>query len=129
MARPLAEDTEEKPLDPAVERVRKKLVRFVAINLGLLFLAVMAVVGALVYKTRTPAPANTVQSEVQVPAPSGAGPTRAELVLPQGSRMLSYALSGNRISIEAELAGGERAIFVFDAADGRMVGQYLIRIP
>lgn len=129
MARPLAEDTEEKPLDPAVERVRKKLVRFVAINLGLLFLAVMAVVGALVYKTRTPAPANTVQSEVQVPAPSEAGPARAELVLPQGSRMLSYALSGNRISIEAELAGGERAIFVFDAADGRMVGQYLIRIP
>jgi len=129
MARPPAEDTEEKPLDPAVERVRRKLVRFVAINLSLLFLAVMAVVGALVYKTRAPVPDSTVQSEVQVPAPSEAGPVRAELVLPQGSRMLSYALGGNRISIEAELVGGERAILVFDAADGRMVGQYLIRIP
>ncbi|RUU07680.1 fimbrial protein, partial [Mesorhizobium sp. M6A.T.Ca.TU.002.02.2.1] len=35
----VADEDEEKPLDPEVEKVRKKLVRFVAINLGLLFLA------------------------------------------------------------------------------------------
>src|SRR5262245_27019369 len=34
-------DDEEKPLDPAAERVRRKLVRFMAINLGLLFTAVI----------------------------------------------------------------------------------------
>ena len=56
MARPAFDDEEEKPLDPAVEKVRRKLVRFVAINLGLLFIALMAVVGALVYKSRTAAP-------------------------------------------------------------------------
>ena len=49
---------EDKPLDPAVERVRRKLVRFMAINLGLLFAALMAVVAAVVYKAgQTPAPA------------------------------------------------------------------------
>ncbi|PDQ22485.1 fimbrial protein, partial [Mesorhizobium sanjuanii] len=46
MARPLAEEDpdvegREKPLDPEVESVRRKLVRFMAINLGLLFLALM----------------------------------------------------------------------------------------
>ena len=53
MAQPTFDDEEEKPLDPAVEKVRRKLVRFVAINLGLLFVALMAVVGAIVYKSRT----------------------------------------------------------------------------
>ncbi|TIS56344.1 MAG: fimbrial protein, partial [Mesorhizobium sp.] len=28
MARPVAEDDEEKPLDPAAEKVRRKLIRF-----------------------------------------------------------------------------------------------------
>ena len=51
MALPPFDDDEDKPLDPAVEQVRRKLVRFVAINLGLLFIALMAVVGALVYKS------------------------------------------------------------------------------
>jgi hypothetical protein len=36
MARPLADEDQEKPLDPEVESVRKKLLRFMAITLGLL---------------------------------------------------------------------------------------------
>jgi hypothetical protein len=53
-------DLEDKPLDPAVDRVRRKLVRFMAINLGLLFLALMAVVLAIVYRwTREPEPEAT----------------------------------------------------------------------
>ena len=59
MARPALDDEKEKPLDPAVEKVRRKLVRFVAINLGLLFIALMAVVAALVYKSRTGSAAGT----------------------------------------------------------------------
>jgi hypothetical protein len=60
MARPTIDDNEEKPLDPAVEKVRRKLVRFVAINLGLLFLALMAVLAAVVYKTGAPSEIATV---------------------------------------------------------------------
>ena len=52
MARPIAEEEDEKPLDPAAENVRRKLVRFMIINLGLLFLALMVVIGELVYKAR-----------------------------------------------------------------------------
>src|SRR5690606_16507642 len=42
---------EEKPLDPAAENVRRKMLRFMFINLGILFLALMAVMIALVYKS------------------------------------------------------------------------------
>ena len=50
MAAPHDDDEDEKPLDPAVENVRRKLVRFIVINLGILFVALMAVVLALVYR-------------------------------------------------------------------------------
>ncbi|TIT86625.1 MAG: fimbrial protein, partial [Mesorhizobium sp.] len=44
MARPIDEEDEEKPLDPAAEKVRRKLIRFMIVNLGLLFLALMVVI-------------------------------------------------------------------------------------
>jgi hypothetical protein len=119
MARPIAEEDEEKPLDPAAEKVRRKLIRFMIINLGLLFLALMVVIGALVYKAR-----NAPVSDVQIPA---GAPLSGDIVLPVGAKVVSQSLSGNRLSIDAELADGGRAIFVYDIAERRMIGQFPIR--
>ena len=122
MARPAFDDEEEKPLDPAVEKVRRKLVRFVAINLGLLFLALMAVVGAVVYKSRTAEPAAPIGGEI----PSPDGLVEADIPLPAGARIVSQSLSGNRIALDAELADGSRAIFVYDIAERRMIGRFAV---
>jgi hypothetical protein len=122
MARPALEE-EEKPLDPAVENVRRKLVRFVAINLGLLFIALMAVVGALVYKSRTAAPPATA---VAVEAPSPEGIAEGRIPLPSGARIVSQSLSGNRISLALELADGSRAIYLYDVAERRLVGRFAV---
>lgn len=120
MARPSADDTEEKPLDPATERVRRKMVRFVAVNLGLLFLAVMAVLVAVVYKTfDNEAPADAVS---EIPAPGGA-PLELDLPLPAGSRVVGHALSGNRVSLELEAAGGQRSLLIYDIAARRVVAR------
>lgn len=109
------DDSEDKPLDPAVERVRRKLVRFVAINLGLLFAAVMVVLAALVYKS------------FRAPSPGAAGAlAEAEIALPAGARMIGHGFSDGLISVDAELAGGGRAIFLFDVAAGRIVGRYSV---
>ena len=70
MARPYADEEEEKPLDPDIEKVRRKMIRFMGINLGLLFLALMVVVAALVYKSRKAAPPPPPTSEIPVPAGS-----------------------------------------------------------
>jgi hypothetical protein len=118
----LDDDNEDKPLDPAVERVRRRLVRFVAINLAILFVALMAVVLALVYRTRTSEPSPDVTAPPVGEIASG------EIVLPAGARVLSQSLSGNRISIDAELADGGRAIFVYDMAEHRIVGRYDLRL-
>ncbi|MER9233469.1 fimbrial protein [Mesorhizobium sp. M0622] len=125
MARPLADEDEEKPLDPEVEKVRRKLVRFVAINLGLLFLALMVVIAALVYKApNAPPVAPPLTSDVQVPAGE---PVSGDIVLPVGAKVISQSLSGNRLSIDAELADGSRAIFVYDITERRIVGRFSIR--
>jgi hypothetical protein len=107
------DEIEEKPLDPAVERVRKKLVRFVAINLGLLFAALMAVVAAIVYKSGHAPPAD--------------GPaTIAEIALPAGAKMIGHGFSEGQFSIDAELADGSRVIIVYDVAGKKIVGRYTV---
>ncbi|RWB72936.1 MAG: fimbrial protein [Mesorhizobium sp.] len=125
MARPIAEEDEEKPLDPAAENVRRKLVRFMVVNLGLLFLALMVVIGALVYKARNaPVAGSAPAGDVQVPAGASLS---GDIVLPVGAKMISQSLSGNRLSIDAELADGSRSIFVYDIAERRIIGQFAIR--
>lgn len=114
MAKPFDDENEEKPLDPAAERVRRKLVRFVAINLGLLFAAVMAVLIAVVYKS--------VQSQ-SLPAGTVA---EAQIALPAGARMIGHGFSGGQVSIDAELADGSRAVFVYDLAAQKIVGRYTV---
>jgi hypothetical protein len=125
MARPLAEEDEEKPLDPEAEKVRKKLIRFMGINLGLLFLALMVVIAALVYKMgKAPGTGSAPAGDVQEPA---GAPLSGDIVLPVGAKVISQALSGNRLSIDAELADGSRSIFIYDIAERRMIGQFAIR--
>jgi hypothetical protein len=106
-------DDEEKPLDPAAERVRRKLVRFMAINLGLLFTAVIVVLAAVVYKsTRTPVASGSL--------------VEAEIALPMGARMVGHGFSQGTISIDAELADGSRTIFLYDVAAQKIVGRYAV---
>jgi hypothetical protein len=132
MIRPKFDDEEEKPLDPAVENVRKKLVRFVAINLGLLFVALMAVVAAIVYKTRSEAPAVVEAPPSDIPAPAGAVPVPAgtvlegEIALPAGARIVSQSLSGSRLSLGLELPDGSHAIYLYDLAERRIVGRFAV---
>ncbi|MBZ9742368.1 MULTISPECIES: fimbrial protein [unclassified Mesorhizobium] len=124
MARPDADEEQEKPLDPEVDRLRGKLIRFMVINLGLLFVALMVVIGAIVYKARkAPSVTPPLAGDIQTPA----GPASGDIVLPVGARVVSQSLSGDRLSIDAELADGSRAIFLYDLAERRLLGQFAIR--
>lgn len=125
MTRPEAEDDNDKPLDPSIEKVRRKMVRFMGINLSILFLALMVVIAALVYKSRTSAP-QVAAPAGDIQAPAGQ-PAEGDILLPVGARVVSQSISGDRISLDAELAGGERMLFVYDIAEHRMIGRFAIR--
>lgn len=128
MATPAIDDNkDEKPLDPAVERVRQKLVRFIVINLGLLFLALMAVVLAIVYKSRTAEPEAPRGTVSEIPALPNGFTIDGNIVLPAGAKLLSQSLSGNRITLLAELADGSQTIFLYDLAEGRVIGRFSVK--
>lgn len=117
------EDEAEEPLDPAAERVRRKLVRFMAINLSILFVALMAVVIALVYRATTAGPdEETARSETAAPLEMMEG----DITLPAGARIIGQALSGNRLALHLRLENGGEAIFIHDIADGTIVGRFAI---
>lgn len=119
MARTDFDDEAEKPLDPAAERVRRRLVRFVAINLGLLFAAVMIVLAAIVYKAAT---SETEPAGTAAPLPAD-DLHEAEIALPAGARIRSHALSDAMLSLRVALEDGEEAVFVYDIADGRLAAR------
>jgi len=123
MAQTLNDDDSDKPLDPAVERVRRKLVRFVAINLGLLFLALMAVVIAIVYRAnRVETPPAAPATELPVPAEGAL--LEGAIALPQGARVVGQSLSGSRLSLHVTLSGGGQAIFIYDIGEARLIGRF-----
>ena len=120
MAGALPDNDDEKPLDPAAERVRRKLVRFMAINLGILFLALMAVVAALVYKSMT-VPPETPAVASDIPS---ANVTSERILLPAGARLVSQSLSGNLLSLHVSQAQGGEAILIYDTGQGRIVARH-----
>lgn len=122
MTKPLDEESADKPLDPAVERVRRRLVRFIGINLGILFIALMAVVAALVYRMNASAPAAPETAAGVVP--SGEAFAEGLIALPPGARVVSHAVSGNRLTLQVEFTDGRQAIFLYDMAEQRMSGRF-----
>lgn len=117
-------DDDEKPLDPAVERVRRRVMRFIAINLGILFVALMAVAIAIVYRLG----ARDDDMPPAAGAEGPAGPVAAEgrIELPTGARIISQALSGGRLAVQVEMATGERAFLIYDLAAGAVVGRIAV---
>ncbi|MAS15653.1 MAG: fimbrial protein [Nitratireductor sp.] len=115
------EDLEQEELDPAAERVRRKMVRFMAINLGILFAAVMAVVLAFVYKTLSSAPEEPAAT-IALPGDAVEG----RIDLPQGARILSQSLDGVRVSLHLRLADGAEELRLFDLTSGQMIARFVL---
>lgn len=115
MVRPVEQENDQQDtLDPAAEKVRRKLVRFMGINLAILFAAVMAVVLAFVYKSVQPT--QTAGETLLLPGDA----THAVIALPQGARIVSQALDGMRVSLQLRLSDGTEELHVYDLRSGQL---------
>nr|WP_316655557.1 hypothetical protein [uncultured Gellertiella sp.] len=120
-----AEDQQDKPLDPAMERVRVKLVRLQLISAGIMLVLLMAVLGTIVYKITRPDPRASASL-------AGAGVPVGDRIsavasLPAGFQVRSVSLSGGQILFYGTSIGvGERAL-VFDIATSRIIAEITIK--
>ena len=109
-------DQDEKPLDPAMENVRRKMVRLMIVSGTVMVVSLMAVFGAIVYKAMRPASKNPVATGV----PSDA-PVSASVALPAGFVVQSTSLAGNQMLFYGVTAAGQHQAIVFDYATGHVV--------
>ena len=117
------DDQEEKPLDPVMENVRRKMIRLQLVSGGIMLLMFMAVLAAIVYKitTRDGKPqAASVASGLPVPSDA---PVKATAALPDGFAVSAVSQSNGQILFYGVMADGTRRAFLFDIASGRTVAE------
>jgi cytoskeletal protein RodZ len=144
-----AQAYQEPPLDPAMERVRRKMIRLLIISIGIMVIGLIAVLSAVVYKiNQAPdtAESETAQSDIPGQSPGADIPGQAvkkdaqaqntenkaaelppmvesQLELAPGTRLLSQSLSGNLVSLETLLPDGGTEIMIYDYRQSRFVGR------
>ncbi|MGC4409228.1 hypothetical protein D4A92_00105 [Rhizobium rosettiformans] len=116
------ENPEDKPLDPVMEGVRRKMVKLQLISGGIMAVLFLAVLVSIFYKlTRdegATAPVATTSQPFAVPSDQ---PLSLTANLPAGFRVVQTSLSGSQMLIYGETADGARKAFVFDLSLGRII--------
>ena len=113
---------EEEPLDPVMEKVRVKMVRLLMVSIGVMLIALMSVLFAVVYKVtksddKTEAePINNgaqTQEITNVPLKEN-----IEVDLPDGASITSSNLVGNRLVLNVRLNDGQKQFWIVDLSTG-----------
>ena len=119
------DDQEDKPLDPVMENVRRKMMRLQLVSGGIMLLMFMAVLAAIVYKINTreskpEAAVSAASSGLVVPSDA---PVKATATLPDGFAVSAVSQAGGQILFYGVMADGARKAFLFDIAAGRIVAE------
>jgi len=97
----------EPPLDPAMEKVRRKMIRLLAVSIGVMLIGLMAVLVAVVYKiNRAPDASETEAARTDIPGQAAIAPSLPE-----------------PIKLETLLPDGGTEIIVYDYRESRIIGR------
>lgn len=113
------EDAEDKPLDPEMEKVRRKMIRLLVVSIGVMFLGVMAVLGGVVYKIIDDSGSQG----------AGAGEPLREVMatLPDGFVVESVSLDGSQVLFFGRDRDGRGQGLIYDTSNGRLTVRIDIR--
>lgn len=116
------DNSEDQPLDPAVERVRRRMVRLMAVSIGIMMTGLMAVLGAIVYKIGQ----TGSEDEIMV-SQGGTIAGQGNIELNDGSAIVSSSLDGNRILLHIQTTGGDNALLVYSLTEGRVIARIAVK--
>ena len=113
------ETEEDVPLDPAAERLRRKLVRLLLVSGGIMMLGFIAVFAAIVYKVGK-------AEEGGARALSAGTPVDARIAVPVGYRVTATSLDGDRALLTLLAPDGSTSLVLIDLRSGAALGRYSI---
>ncbi len=117
-------EQDDQPLDPAMEKVRRKMIRLQIVSGSVMFISLMAVFGAVVYKAVGPSKTVTAtNSSATVPSDA---PVAATASLPQGFTIENVSFASGDMLFYGRLANGTRKALVFNVQAGRFVADITI---
>ncbi len=108
-------DTGGTPHDPAFEKVRRKMVRLLALSIAVLFVGLIAVLSAVVYRTSDGEGARH------------AGGTLPPVAIGEGARIVGTALAGESALLTVERADGSQELILLDLAKGEVSSRYPVQ--
>jgi hypothetical protein len=111
------DDIAEPPLEPAAERLRRKLVRLLVVSGGIMMLGLIAVFAAIVYKVGESRPGRPF---------SALDPVESEIRVPAGFRIVHAELEGERALLTLEGPDGSTSLLFVDLGSGAVLGRYAI---
>lgn len=124
------QEVQEPPLDPAMERVRRKMIRLLAVSIGVMLIGLMAVLAAVVYKINRAPDENLADGALSdIPGQAIVAPVEpqklieSQIDLETGTRLLSQSLSGDHISLETLLPDGGTELVIYDYRQSRIVAR------
>jgi hypothetical protein len=123
MTNPNFPDDEEKPLDPAMEKIRRKMVRLLVISSSVIVLGLMAVLGSIVYKANK----NSVVAQ-QTVLPGGPIAPQQTITLPKDFALESTTIDGNRVWFLGT-AEGKHLLIVHDIGAGKTLTTITVVAP
>lgn len=126
MTNPNTTDEQEAPLDPALERVRRKMLRLLIISSSTIILGLMAVVYSIVYRVNR-LPENTETTATATERDDIAPAARQSIALPSGFTVENTAIGGNRILLFGKTAEGQSHIIIHDIVTGKTVTEIELR--
>ncbi len=115
----------EKPLDPAMEKVRRKMVRLLVVSVGIMMAGLMAVLYTLVHKISD----RPIMATAPVVGEAGfaALPAReitGTIALPVGAQINNQSLSGSRVLMDLTLSDGKRQSVIYDVIEQRIIARF-----
>jgi len=120
MTNPNFADDEEKPLDPAMEKIRRKMVRLLVISSSVIIVGLMAVLGSIVYKAN-----KNLAARTELAGPIAPSQT---VTLPKGFALETTTIEGNRIWFMGT-ADSKHLIIAHDIATGKTLTEITVVAP
>lgn len=121
---------DEKPLDPEMEKVRRKMVRLLGVSLGIMFIGIMAVLAGVIYKINE---AGEEEAALEANAAAPAAnivlnvPANLEVVLPLGFNVEDVDLDGQNAAIFGNSADGQNMLLIVDLSKGAVISEITLR--